>query len=239
MSEREENLRIVNEAIPVLKQINSLYTEATSSQEHMSRLQAALDEKAAKKGLRVLLAFLGGSVIFQVIGSLLFLVIKLLPPAIADPVLLGMSIVVMIIACRWVYKLLGIPLARRQADLDRQKAQVQTRMDAISREIYRLTVQNEEKLSALPRDYCYYAAAVYFERALANGQADSIKECICLYEEYLHRQRLEADSRKMLEENQRQSEMLESIRRSSTAAAVNSGVAATFSVLNFAATCRY
>lgn len=239
MTEREETLRIVNDAIPTLKQIDILYTEATSSQEHLSQMQSALDEKAAKKGLRGVLAFLGGSVIFQLIGSVLLPVIKLLPPAIGDPVLIGLSTVIVIIAVRWVYKLLGIPLARRQADLDRQKAQTQTRMDAISQEIYRLTVQNAEKLNALPRDYCYYDAAVYFERVLANGQADSMKECLSLYEEYLHRQRLEADSRRMLEENQRQSEMLESIRRTSTAAAVNSGVAATFSVLTFASSNRY
>lgn len=105
--------------------------------------------------------------------------------------------------------------------------------DAISNEIYQLTIQNENILATLPRDYRYYDAVAFFESALANGRADSMKEAINLYEEHIHRMNMELNGRQMLEQSRMQGVMLANIEENSRAAAYNSNMAATFSILNY------
>ena len=126
--------------------------------------------------------------------------------------------------------------ARIKNKHEQTEAEINTmmpQMESISQEIYRVTTENQEKINLMPRDYRYYDAVAFFESALANGRADSMKEAINLYEETIHRQNMELNGRQMLEQCRMQSAMLANIEQYSKEAAINSGIAATFSVMNY------
>ena len=55
-------------------------------------------------------------------------------------------------------------------------------------------------LSLLPPKYIYLAAIDYFIDVVTNMRADTIKEAVNLYEEHLHRQRMEAAQNKLNEQ---------------------------------------
>jgi large-conductance mechanosensitive channel len=58
-------------------------------------------------------------------------------------------------------------------------------------------VYNERLLNWYPQNYCYVSAVEFFYDSVKNFRADSMKEAINLYENYMHQQRVE--------ENQKQS----------------------------------
>jgi hypothetical protein len=58
-------------------------------------------------------------------------------------------------------------------------------------------VYNKRLLNWYPQNYCYVSAAEFFYESVKNYRADSIKEAINLFENYMHQQRVE--------ENQKQS----------------------------------
>ena len=55
-------------------------------------------------------------------------------------------------------------------------------------------------LSLLPPKYIYLEAIDYFIDVVTNMRADTIKEAVNLYEEHLHRQRMEAAQNKLMEQ---------------------------------------
>lgn len=57
-----------------------------------------------------------------------------------------------------------------------------------------------ETLSLLPPKYIYLEAIDYFIDVVTNMRADTIKEAVNLYEEHLHRQRMEAAQNKLTEQ---------------------------------------
>ena len=103
----------------------------------------------------------------------------------------------------------------------------------ISEEIERVATESADIINQIPRDYRYYSAVQFLESVLANGRADNMKEAINLYEDKLHKMRLEKMSEQMLRENEQQSRMLNSIEENSSRAAVASEINTVFSVLSF------
>lgn len=76
------------------------------------------------------------------------------------------------------------------------------------------TIKNSwQTLSVLPRDYCYFFAANYIYNVLINRRADSLKEAINLYEEQLHRWKMEQYSADLLEQSRQQQMTLNAIKR--------------------------
>lgn len=63
--------------------------------------------------------------------------------------------------------------------------------------------------SFLPRDYFYPAAMEKMKFFLINGHADSMKEAVKLYDEYLHREKLEYEAKRAADEAQRTADMSE------------------------------
>lgn len=84
-------------------------------------------------------------------------------------------------------------------------------------------------LSLLPPKYTYLEAIDFFIDVIVNLRADSIKEAVNLYEEHLHRQRMEAaqnkladQQAKMLQLQQENQALLNSISQSSQSANLSS-----------------
>lgn len=235
MNERELALEKVNLALPVYEKINELYFAANSL--NQQAMAARADEERVRqninkrhktdwKNMNYGLFFIG----FIILIPLMVAVDATLKKMPFVSALLKIAILVGAVMLYLKRK------ARIKNKHEQTEAEINTmmpQMESISQEIYRVTTENQEKINLMPRDYRYYDAVAFFESALANGRADSMKEAINLYEETIHRQNMELNGRQMLEQCRMQSAMLANIEQYSKEAAINSGIAATFSVMNY------
>ena len=235
MNERELALEKVNLALPVYEKINELYFAANSL--NQQAMAARADEERVRqnmnkrhktdwKNMNYGLFFIG----FIILIPLMVAVDSTLKKMPFVSVLLKIAILVGAVMLYLKRK------ARIKNKHEQTEAEINTmmpQMESISQEIYRVTTENQEKINLMPRDYRYYDAVAFFESALANGRADSMKEAINLYEETIHRQNMELNGRQMLEQCRMQSAMLANIEQYSKEAAINSGIAATFFVMNY------
>lgn len=235
MNERELALEKVNLALPVYEKINELYFAANSL--NQQAMAARADEERVRqnmnkrhktdwKNMNYGRFFIG----FIILIPLMVAVDTTLKKMPFVSALLEIAILVGVVMLYLKRK------ARIKNKHEQTEAEINTmmpKMESISQEIYRVTTENQEKINLMPRDYRYYDAVAFFESALANGRADSMKEAINLYEETIHRQNMELNGRQMLEQCRMQSAMLANIEQYSKEAAINSGIAATFSVMNY------
>lgn len=234
MNERELALARVSAALPILEQINDLYLNAININQR-GMAQAAQAEQSKMNSVKTYPA-IGAVITFFLLDFVLSFVVARIASALPSPIENAVGIgyfIFTIIACIVVYRTVKAKVLASVDTASPATPKYRQMIDEISDEIYRLTVENEAAISQIPRDYRYYDAVAYFEHVLANEQAESMKEAINLFEEHLHRQRLEQNSAILLEQAQRQSQMLSNIERSSNAAAQNSGMAAAFSILNY------
>lgn len=87
---------------------------------------------------------------------------------------------------------------------------------------------NADALSVIPSDYWYPLATDYVLKMIRSGRADSVNEALLMFDEQLHRWRMEDSSASILAQQQAQTEALNGIRKSN---AIN----ATANVVNAAA----
>lgn len=87
---------------------------------------------------------------------------------------------------------------------------------------------NADALSVMPSDYWYPLATDYVLKMIRSGRADSVNEALLMFDEQLHRWRMEDSSASILAQQQAQTDALRGIRKSN---AVN----ATANVVNAAA----
>ena len=88
-----------------------------------------------------------------------------------------------------------------------------------------IMTEGEEKLSIIPPDYRYPIASSYILKMVSSDRADEMREALSLYDEQLHRWKIENTQSAMLAEQMRQTETLKSINK-------RSGVSAAASVIN-------
>ena len=111
--------------------------------------------------------------------------------------------------------------------------------EAIQKDIYAMRSRQDELymsisnvLEKVPQDYRYYIAINYIVDCLQKGRADSMKEAINLYEEQLHRWKLENAAMEAVILQQQQAASLRSIQASSRVAAVASTANAVHNILS-------
>lgn len=218
-------------ALPVLKEINELYTAANSLRQR-SDMRAA-NRKASFSKTAKLKAAAVALVLYAILTFILKTIIyriaimtgaNSLPPIYS---LIGISI------CVFVYIYLKKYFANMEPASTSEDISAARKIESISEQIYDISTENADILEKIPSDYRCYEAALFMYRALQNGRAENQKEAINLYEEELHRRRLEAGSAASVRLQQEQSRMLADIAYNSDRAAVNSGIAATFSILAY------
>lgn len=84
-------------------------------------------------------------------------------------------------------------------NLGAQKNRAVQRLDEIKKQIKELGTTLLDVVDVIPDDYCYYEAVTYIRDCLRNWRADSMKEALNLYEEQLHRWKLEQSARDQAE----------------------------------------
>ena len=230
MNEREEVLERIRHAMQPLKKIQDLYYQAVSIDQRNMADQAVSAQSKDKIG-----SFIGIIAAIVVFGLLDWLEVILCRKVLKTSSLIVMIILVLIaVAISYgVYRFIKGLLTKQSTSLKSAVKSNNERIAAISEEIESIARDNSDVISILPRDYRYYDAAEFMEAAFENGRADSLKEAINLYEEHLHRLRVENINQQVLRSNQLQCKMLENIEYNSANAARGADIAAVFSVLNY------
>lgn len=103
---------------------------------------------------------------------------------------------------------------------------IQAEIDLLQSENQLIYESNSDLFSLIPEYYRYPIAITYFYQALINGRADSLKEAINLFEEQLHRWKIENYQQQLLEIQNQQKVYLEKINHNSKVAAAASTIAA-------------
>lgn len=226
MNEREQAISVVNNALPIYDKINELYLTATNLEQQAMVKRALAQQKAArsvKPALYPILTFIAMDILFYISAFLseIFPVMRTVTALIVPTT---------IIACITVYK-----VQKRKAQ---ELAQVDTsefddQIVELSDDVVRFIENNQEIINTIPRDYRFYDAVAFFEKVLANGQADSMKEAMNLYDRHTHERTLERNSQLSIERANQQSAMLAQIERNSREMVRNSNMAAVFSIATF------
>ncbi len=97
---------------------------------------------------------------------------------------------------RIIYETVKKPQLLKEADEDIEKAQ--DRCKEVEKMIadYAATDEWRTALSYVPKDYFYMSALEKFKYYLENGHADNMKEALKLYDEFVHRKKLEKEARR-------------------------------------------
>ena len=97
---------------------------------------------------------------------------------------------------RIIYETVKKPQLLKEADEDIEKAQ--DRCKEVEKMIadYAATDEWKTALSYVPKDYFYMSALEKFKYYLENGHADNMKEALKLYDEFVHRKKLEKEARR-------------------------------------------
>lgn len=228
---RTDALRAVREALPVFRNISDLCNAAICTRQQYYRQRTIRAARADERG-RVIGGILG-LLAADVVVLPAFMLSKAAHAG-KDSSLLTFLFIAVGLAVWFLTGQLVRKRFRTRSEAERPEDQALTaRLEDISNSLVSITQQNQTLIDAMPRDYQNFEAVCFFEQALANGRADSMKEAINLYEEHLHRMTLEQNSNRAVQEQYLQSQMVADIQKSSRTAAINSGIAATFSVLAF------
>lgn len=102
-----------------------------------------------------------------------------------------------------------------EADIDEQKRSLEAEQNKLALEIqgYVMLPEVSWALNALSEDYMDYSIIEQLVKYLQGGRADNLKEAINLFEEELHRGRLENIQKKMLETTQASLEATSDVAR--------------------------
>lgn len=227
MTEREEALETVNRALPPLQELSNIFLNAKNVEQQCDA--AATQSIARHSHNGNLLGAVSAVSVFIIIGVLFNGVIRNMGNAAITGIFMILYVAGPVFTFLYIRKKLG----EYSPDSDPQVLQMRAAVGELSKRYESVALSNAAVINALPRDYRYLYAAQFFEQALVNGRADSMKEAVNLFEEDQHRKSLENMNRQMLFDNQRQAEMLAGIESSSRAAAVGANVSAAFSILNY------
>ncbi len=124
-----------------------------------------------------------------------------------------------------IFALLTIALILVGIMLFRKSKNIMLEANAEEGVAINIMTEGEEKLSIIPPDYRYPIASSYILKMVSSDRADEMREALSLYDEQLHRWKIENTQSAMLAEQMRQTETLKSINK-------RSGVSAAASVIN-------
>lgn len=87
---------------------------------------------------------------------------------------------------------------QRIARLEEELAEKKQKLDSVKKELaeYRGSAEWSKAVSYIPKDYFYLSAIEKLLSFVKNGRADTMKEALDLYEEYLHREKMEYEAKR-------------------------------------------
>ena len=224
MEERNIALEEVNQIIPVVERIENLYAQVTQLEQRSETIMA--DEERRKKRFKKLLRLPARLIVIATALVILHLNKKNLELTQAG-IIFGVGIATAIIFYFLMSKTVVGNMKPRKESL-RRIASNDELIQQLHGEMGDYYQQNIDLLESFPPDYQYIEAVRFFQKALLNRRADSLKEAINLYEDYLYKQNMTETVR---QQHAEQVAYLQSIENASYTAANNAARAA--SDINF------
>ncbi len=224
-------LNTVRAALPVFRDLDALYTAGIRTEQ---QLTAQRTIRAAKKDDQGIV--LGAILCTAIVGVCFLCAMEISRFAKTGSAAAPISIILVLLgiaagalAWRWINRKFKAK-SREETPEDRV---LFDRLDDISAKYAVVVQQSLALIGPIPADYRSFEALSFFEQALANGRAESMKEVMNLYEEHLHRMTLEQNSNLALQQQYIQTQMISAVKQSAHNASVNAGIAAGFSILSF------
>lgn len=107
-------------------------------------------------------------------------------------------------------------IEKSKFEIPTKLAENERKLEEIAEEIKEAQRKSDEYLDSddfskamefIPHDYFYIAAMEKFKYFLVNGHADTMKEAVKLYDEYLHREKLDFEATRTADEAKRAADM--------------------------------
>lgn len=178
-SDREKLLQLLSEVRGPLADAEWIYLQYTNRKKEISTI------KLSSK----IITFGGG---FLIAIILMLPLSAFLPPPVA--------IIILLILCPSILEFRN--LLKKQ-----KRAQLQAEIDSLEEKYASMMESIKDQISKIPPDYRYSTAIESFYKYVNNQRADNIRDAMNLYEEEMHRLRLENAQEAILRENQKQTSL--------------------------------
>ena len=224
MEERMVTVNQVKRVVPIVEQLENYYAQIAQLDQRCEVIKAEKNQKIIRKKSRCNRIAIMFPAFLYLLTGFLFKGISSTGQMIAGAVGVVLSVV--------GYIFIAKPIIRRAQCSDdeiQQVAEIEEAMDEIRQEMEEYYSQNSDILASFPPDYQYTQAVYFFYKALVNGRADSLKEAINLYEDYLYKKDL---AETMRERHEEQIAYLRQIENASNRAANNASDAAFWGAMN-------
>lgn len=202
-NEKDELVGKVESALPYLRRINELVEQREILKKEISRDP----HETVRVVLAVLFAVFGGMVIIMTIVRSAPTIFQI--PYKYMPLALLPTIISVVILC--------ILKPRRK----RRKQEYLEKIKFVNDELITIIKMHGKTMEVLPEAYRYYSAALYVHQVLVNARADSLKEALNLYEDQLHRWKMENAQNQLIMIASQQKATMDAIELSTTLSAID------------------
>ena len=192
----------MNQLTEQLRVADWICTEAYPFFEKAALMRVNAETKAQKeKKSKKTLSIVAGVVFYFLGGSLLMLLLRGLGNLLAFPLAVVFGI--------YLYKRVFIPR------IDSEHAGCMKEADAEEAKGTKILEDNIPSLSVIPNDYWYPLATNYLLKVVQTGRAETVNQALQMFDEQLHRWKIEEANASIVAQQKAQTEALRGIRKSS------------------------
>lgn len=214
--------KLLQKALPVFEQFEGYYNQLENVLQEYEQKKTSYKQMCHEKAkywrtVFYVSFFVVAGILFSLVGINMYLLI----PA-------------SIIAGVGLFLGLYIPprYEAKQEELDKMEEEKQTEADIVRSNFQQALKNNAEIVAEIPKDYRTYYAVSYFYNQVVNGKADTLRECMLQYDNYLHQMRMEQNQMEMFSRLEAQERVLDAIAENSREAARRADDAAWFSAMS-------
>lgn len=198
------------------KEISELVSKLQQSLPYFERISEIVTQKKRLEQQIKADPYIGGRVVFAVFVSFFGGIANIIILAVTldtvyhqnvPDILNSVPMVVIlgyVISISFVLIVLAILKRRRK----KKKMYLAQQVMLIDEEIRSIFQEHGEIMCVLPEPYRYYTAVHYIQQTLVHGRADSLKEAMNLYEDQMHKWKIENNQQYLIKVMQQQNETL-------------------------------
>lgn len=187
MNTREELLNGLNDAVSIIRQLSNIQNRLNQVRGQYKNLKPNKKIGKLLKGLFVL--------------CVLSCVMMLLQMNIWGLITGIIQVAVGCIVVKFIYKKINEKIDADNQQIVAENEQIKAQEQAVLNDLQKVQIAYRERVSYwYPDNYCTVDAVEFFQNAVKNYRADSLKEAINLYETVLHQRRVENTQKQALQE---------------------------------------
>ena len=187
MNTREELLNGLNDAVTIIRQLSNIQNRLNQVRGQYKNLKPNKKIGKLLKGLFVLCVL-----------SCVFMLLQMKIWGLITGII---QVAVGCIAVKFIYKKINEKIDADNQQIVAENEQVKAKEQAVLNDLQKVQIAYRERVSYwYPDNYCTVDAVEFFQNAVKNYRADSLKEAINLYETVLHQKRVENTQKQALQE---------------------------------------